>query len=237
MLKKIATAMLVLLGSTTALWADAKDDVQDAAKKLAESANYSWTTSMESGQFSSSVSGKTEKDGFTSLSMTFGDNTSEAVIKGSKAAIKTDDGWKSAEDAAQQSGGGQPNPVMFVARMVQTFKTPAAIAEEYAGKTTDLQKTDDGYSGQLTEEAAKELLSFRRRNAAATTQPSQAKNAKASVKFWVKDGVLSKMQYQVTGTVTFNDQDRDIDRTTTVEIKDVGSTKVDAPDEAKAKLQ
>jgi hypothetical protein len=88
----------------------------------------------------------------------------------------------------------------------------------------------------LSEEAAKELMTFRRRNAAASTQPA-VKNAKGSVKFWIKDGVLSKMQYEVSGTVTFNDQDRDIDRTTTIEIKDVGSTQPDVPDEAKAKLQ
>jgi hypothetical protein len=45
------------------------------------------------------------------------------------------------------------------------------------------------------------------------------------------------MQYEVSGTMTFNDQDRDIHRTTTVEIKDVGSTKIDVPPEAQAKLQ
>lgn len=237
MVKYCIAAVLLLLGSSTLVMADAKDDVQAAADKLADSPNYSWTTSMESGQFSSTSSGKTQKDGLTSLSLTFGDNTTLAVVKGSKAAIKTDDGWKTADEVAQQPAQqGQPNFLPFIARTLQNYKTPAVLAKEYAGEAPDLQKTDDGYSGNLTESAAKELMAFRRRNASAT-QPSPVKNAKASVKFWVKDGVLSKVQYQVSGTITFQGEDRDIDRTTTIEIKDVGSTQIDLPDEAKAKLQ
>jgi len=34
----------------------------------------------------------------------------------------------------------------------------------------------------------------------------------------------------------FNGEDRDVDRTTTVEIKDVGTTKIDVPEAAKKKL-
>ena len=38
------------------------------------------------------------------------------------------------------------------------------------------------------------------------------------------------------GKVSFNGNDRDVDRTTTVEIKDVGTTKVEVPEGAKKKL-
>jgi len=40
----------------------------------------------------------------------------------------------------------------------------------------------------------------------------------------------------VQGKVSFNGNDRDVDRTTTVEIKDVGTTKVELPEGAKNKL-
>lgn len=66
MLKSIV-AILLILGSAALVRADTKDEVQAAAAKLADSPNYSWTTNMESGQFSSSSSGKTQKDGLTSL--------------------------------------------------------------------------------------------------------------------------------------------------------------------------
>ena len=41
----------------------------------------------------------------------------------------------------------------------------------------------------------------------------------------------------VEGSVSFNGQDRDVNRTTTVEIKDVGATKIEVPAEAKAKME
>jgi hypothetical protein len=37
--------------------------------------------------------------------------------------------------------------------------------------------------------------------------------------------------------MTFNGEDRDVNRTTTTEIKDVGTTKVEVPADAKPKLQ
>jgi len=56
------------------------------------------------------------------------------------------------------------------------------------------------------------------------------------VKFWLKEGALSKYEVKVKGTVSFNGNEFDNDRTTTVEIKDVGSTKVEVPAEARKKL-
>jgi hypothetical protein len=68
------------------------------------------------------------------------------------------------------------------------------------------------------------------------SNPPEVANAKGTVKFWLKDGVLIKLQTHVTGRVTAANQERDIDRSTTIEIKDVGSTKLDVPEEAKKKL-
>ena len=64
----------------------------------------------------------------------------------------------------------------------------------------------------------------------------EVSGAKGSAKFWVKDGMLSKFEFNVQGTVSFNGNDREVNRTTTIEIKDVGSTKVSVPEEAARKL-
>jgi hypothetical protein len=48
--------------------------------------------------------------------------------------------------------------------------------------------------------------------------------------------VLTKYVVHVEGTMSFGGDDRQIERTTTVEIKDAGSTKVEIPDEAQKKL-
>ena len=61
-------------------------------------------------------------------------------------------------------------------------------------------------------------------------------NAKGSVKLWVKEGLISKYEIKVSGKMNFNGEDRDLDRTTTVEVKDVGTTKITIPEEAKKKM-
>ena len=65
----------------------------------------------------------------------------------------------------------------------------------------------------------------------------EAANPAGSVTFWVTDGKLVKYEFHVSGTISFNGNDRDIDRTTTVVISDVGTTKISVPDEAKKKLE
>ena len=109
----------------------------------------------------------------------------------------------------------------------------ATQAAELAAETKELKKEGDAYSGELTDEGAKSLFAFRRRGESGGPQVS---NAKGNVKFWIKDGVLSKFEHQVKGSVNFNGNDVDVDRSTVIEIKDVGSTKVVVPEEATKKL-
>ena len=159
--------------------------------------------------------------------MSFGDNTTQAVIKGDKSAVTNPDGgWQSLAELENEEGPGR-----FRALMLRNLKTPAVQAAELASFAKDLKKDGDTYSSELTEDGAKVFLRFRRGGDGPTVS-----NAKGSVKFWLKDGALSKYEYKVKGTISVNGTDRDIDRTTTVEIKDVGTTKVEVPEEAKKKL-
>jgi len=237
MKKNLMFSLAVLTaGSLLAADASPKDDVAGAATALGNQANYSWHTTVEAGNGGfrrGPTDGKTEKGGFTTVSMTANDNTTELVIQGTNAAIKTaDNGWQSAAEAAQDNGGGGFNFTAFIARMAQNYKTPAAEAATLAGQTQGLTAGTNGISGDLTEDGAKGLLTFRRGNGGPTVS-----NAKGSVTFWVNDGMLVKYQTHVTGTVSFNGTDRDVDRTTTTEIKDVGTTKIEVPDDAKKKLE
>jgi hypothetical protein len=234
-MKSLLVCSTTLLAAASLVAAD-KDDVTSAAQKLAGADNYSWTTTMESSQFNPGPShGKTLKDGLVWQDFTMQDNTVEAFAKSGKGAIKTDDGWQTLDDAAKDDGGGGGNFTRFLAMRMRDFKAPAAQAEEIAGKTKDLAKTGDTYAGDLTEEGAKSLMTFGRRGGQG--QRPDISNAKGSVKFWIKDGVLTKYQTKVSGTMKDrNGDDRDIDRTTTVEIKDVGSTKITVPNEAKSKM-
>lgn len=214
-----------------------KTEVADAAKKLAAQPNYSWKTTVtvpETAMFRPGPSeGKTEKDGLSWMSITtFDENKMEFYIKGDKAAVKNPDGvWQSKAEATE--GADEFGPAMFVAGLLDNFKTPAVQAEELVGKTKSLEKSGEVYSGELTEEGAKGLLVWRPRAGGWTPE---VKGAKGTVKFWVKDGMLTKFVYSLEGKIVFGDDERDISRTTTVEIKDVGTTKIDLPEEAKKKM-
>jgi hypothetical protein len=227
-----------ILVSTLALFAGSilaaeSDDVKAAAKKLAAAENYSWTATVANagggGFRRGPTEGKAQKDGLIMVSLPRRDSTTEVVKKGEKAAIKSPDGaWQSLSEASGEEGRGR-----FMGAMVAGIQLPSAQAEEIAGQTKTLTKEGDVYSGELTEAGAKSLLSFRGGRGG---QGPEISNAKGTAKFWIKDGVLSKYEYQVQGLMNFNGNDRDIDRTTTVEIKDVGTTKLEVPDEAMKKL-
>jgi hypothetical protein len=232
--KHIMFSTLALLAvSLLAANAAPKDDVTAAAKKLADKDNYAWKQTSENagggGRGGGTYEGKTEKDGYLWLSITLRDNTIEVVKKGDKGAFKTADGWQSLSEAASGDQGAAP----FIARRLQTFKAPAGQAEELVGKVKELKQDGDAYSGDLTEDGAKAQLMFGGRGGANAPEIS---GAKGSVKFWAKDGLLSKYEIKVQGKVSFNGNDRDVDRTTKVEIKDIGSTKIEVPDDAKKKL-
>ncbi len=235
----VFSAALLLAGSVLAADASPKDDIAAAAKKLADAGNYSWKVTADFGpnsQFTPGpTEGKTEKDGFTWLSSTFNDNTSVGLSKGTNVVVKTDDGWQTAAEATGGGGGGGFNPATFMARRMQNLKAPAAEIVDLVSKAKEIKKDGDSYSGDLTEDGAKSLLSFGfgRRGG---QQPPAATDAKGSVKFWLKDGALVKYESKVSGKREFNGDIRDIERNATTEIKDVGTTKIEAPEDAKKKL-
>src|SRR5215204_2146833 len=134
----------VLLCATSLMAADAASEINAAAKKIAEKGNYSWRANSESasgtgggsgrGRFGGPTDGKTD-GGITQLSMTRGEITMEAVLKGEKGAIKIEDGWKSLSEAAEAGGeGGARNAARFTALMLQNYKAPAAEVEALVGK-------------------------------------------------------------------------------------------------------
>ncbi len=230
---KISLILGIMLAATTSLIAadsTPKDDVTNAAKALTDKANYSWTTTVVvpeggGGFRPGPTEGKTEKDGATQVSMTFGDNTTQFILQGGKSAVHTEDGGWQAPSELDDQGPGR-----FLGAMVKNFKAPGAQVSDVVAAVKELKKDGDVYSGDFTDDGAKQMLQFRRGGNA------QVSDAKGSAKFWIKDGVLSKYEVKVQGKVSFNGNDRDVDRTSTTEIKNVGTTKVEVPDEAKKKL-
>lgn len=233
-MKKQILCLALATASLSLFAADAKEEVTAAAKKLGDAANYSWKTTVvvpESAQFKPGpTDGKTEKGGFTYIKSSFGDNTAEAVIKGDKSAFINRDGeWQLAGEGQGGGGGGGGR-----GGFLRNTRVPAVQAAEIAAGVKELKKEGDAYVGDLTEEAAKTLMRFRRGGGG--NEPPPISNAKGSAKFWFKDGALTKYELKLSGKMEINGNDVDMDRTSTVEIKDVGTTKVEVPEAAKQKL-
>jgi hypothetical protein len=241
MKKQIVMAVLGMF-SAAALFAaeDARSEVKAAAKKLGEAANYSWTATPKfeggpgggggGGFRPGATEGQAEKGGLIYTKSTMGERIFEAAMKGEKIIAKTEEGWQSADELEGNRGA-------FMARRMRSFKAPAVEAAELADKATGLKKADGVITGTLTEGAAKEMLSFGGRRPGGDTQRPEPKEAKGTVKFWVQNGELTRYEYNVQGKVMGReDNEIPINRTTTVELKNVGKTRLELPEEAKKKL-
>ena len=221
--------------SSTAAVADPVAAVATATKQLNEKPNYTWTTSTKEADGSAgklgTIEGKAEKDGVTSLNFTVGGIIPvEVCMKGEKGAAKAMSGWQTFDEIAQE--GGTPATIV---RYLRSYQTPAAESAGLAGKVKEFKGAGGAITGELNEDAVIEqlLVGTRKREG---QEPPQTTDAKGVIKFWIKDGALTKYELNVQGKVTAGDRQSDINRTTTVEIKDVGATKLEVPAAAKEKL-
>jgi hypothetical protein len=224
----------IVAGGLSAADSGLKDQLAKAARQLGEKPNYSWTVTTKEADGSpgrlSPIDGKTEKGSFTFLSLTPGGIPVEVYMKGDKGAAKALEGWQTFDDIAQTSG-----TAAAIVRFLRSYKAPAAQSADLAGNVKGLKEADGALNGELPEEAIKEmlLLGTRRREG---QEPPKAEDARGSVKFWIKDGALTKYEINVQGKVSAGERTFDINRTMTVEIKEVGTTKLEVPAEAGPKL-
>jgi hypothetical protein len=239
-INKMKTALLILslfaglVGIAHAADSNLKSKVSDAAKQLGDKLNYSWTSTSKEADGSTGrlgpMDGKTEKGGLTYLSFTVSDVPVEVYIKGEKGAAKALEGWQSFEDISQTGGSAAA-----IVKYLRNSKVPVGESIALAEKADELKEADGVVSGDLKEEAVKELLmrGARRREG---QDPPKITGSKGSVKFWIKEGVLAKYEVNVQGKVVAGDRETDVNRTTIVEIKEPGTTKLELPADAKEKL-
>jgi hypothetical protein len=216
--------------SGIALAADASQEVTDAATKLSDAGNYSWrSVTNDTGNDGSTLiqDGKTDKSGYTILNLNSGNYYLQFVLKSGAGVINLGEGWKTADDLADQRRAAK-----FLTSTVRGFKSPAVAAQQIASHLKDLRPAEDAYVAAISGKDASDVLG----PMANLRGGREMSNAKATIRFWVRDGVLTKYQVHATYTVSRNGNDMDFDRTTTVDFSDVGTTSLDVPDEARKKL-
>lgn len=174
------------------------------------------------------------------ITMKRGDNTTEAFVKEGKSVVKADGSWKTPEEmrAAADGGGdgqGGGNRGRWMGGMLRMVKAPGEAANELVGKIEKFEEKEGALTATLNAEQVRDLVSMggRRREGSNAPEP---KDASGTVTFWLKDGQLAKMETHVKATMTFNGEDRDIDRKTTTEITGIGSSPVVVPEEVAKKL-
>ena len=211
-----------------------KEKLAKASKQLGDKPNYSWSATTKEADGSADrlgpIEGKTEKDSYTFLSLTPGGIPVEVYMKGDKGVARALEGWQTFDEIAQTSG-----TAAAIVRFLRSYKTPAAQSAELAKNVSDLKEADGVLSGELKADAIKEiiLMGARRREG---QEPPKTTDAKGTIKFWIKDGALSKYEINVQGKVSTADRSLEINRTTTVEISETGSTKIEVPEEVRQKI-
>jgi len=239
---------ILIAGSLLAANAAPKDDVIAAAKKLGRT-SYSWnstSTHLERGgpggpeggggpggppPGGGAIEGKASQDGVIAVSMALREGAVEVIKQGGKTVFNSGQSWEAAGDPADAG----PGPDGFIAMMAQSITAPAAEAQDLAAKAAGLDLVAGAYLGELSEADAQAVaLPFWPPPGG---EGPTVSNAKASVRFWVQNGVLTRYELKTSAKVNFDGDERDLDRTTTVEIKDVGTTTVVVPEEAKKLLQ
>ena len=224
----------LLAGTLTAADATPQDKIIGATRQLGDKPNYGWTTTTKEGDGSPGrvgpIAGKAEKGGLTYLSFEIGGVPVEVYMNGPKGAAKALEGWQTFDEIAQSSG-----TAAAVVRYLRSYKAPGVESAALSGQVKDIKEAEGVLSGDLKEEAAKELLErgARRREG---QDPPKVENPKGAVKYWIQNGVLTKYEINIRGKVTAGDRESDVNRTTTVEIKDAGTTKLEVPAEAKEKM-
>lgn len=216
---------------------EAEDVFQAAVAKLTNAPNYTWesTTDISGAPMRLSPTvGKTEKGGFTVLRTEAFEQEIEVVRRGTNGVVKTGGGWKTGSELPQPNfgGGGPPDMSAMLGRRLLAVKAPGDEAGYLLQHLKPLKKEADGVSGEFTDEGVKKFLSESRRG----RNFAEPKNAKGKVRFWIKDGAISKGLIDVESEVETPNGSMNMAVKTTTEIKDVGSTKVVVPDDAGKKL-
>lgn len=249
---KILPALAIAALTPFVCQAAPADDVKAAAKKLADAPSYGWTrtTEMTNSQFPAMpVEGVTEKGGYTVTKATFNDTTFVTVRKGDQSVSQDREGnWLTAEERRAQfssrssggsaGGGSSARGRGSFGMFGSSQPTPAEELSALASQAKNVKSADGALVGDLDEAAVTQRLTFGgSRGGQEGRTPPAPKNVSGSLKIWLKDGAISKYQVHLKGTVAGRDgNETEREFTTTTEVKDIGSAKVDVPDGAKRKL-
>ena len=220
--KMLAIGTILCL-TGTALAADPIDVVSDAAKKLTDTANYTWRANTYDAANSLTVvqDGQTQKDGDTLIKLNAGGSYVQVALRGNASVLNVGDGWKTADETDQRQA----------LRFMSAVTSPALIASQIVSGLDDLKADGNMFTAQLSGREVNSLMRPLYSLNAIRSQGGNDPGAKATIKFWVADGMLTKYQVHITGSAN-----NSVDLNVTVDFREIGTTTVSIPEQAKKKL-
>lgn len=210
------------------------EELAAAAKKLADSGNYAWTTTTESSGTSTNpprrtvTEGKVAKDGTVYLTIPRYGQKMEALIKGNKGAYKLLSEWQGWN--SEPEGGGATNRFRTGSRSMFNSKTPAVEAGELLSKALNLKKQGADIAGEFSAEEAGHIALMGVRIRTAVFDESASKG---TIRFFIKDGLLAGYEYHVKAVFNVGGSQRKVERTVKVEISEIGKAAFEIPAEAR----
>ncbi len=228
---------VILAIVVTACMVTPDEGLDKAAAKAAEMTNYSYkTTTITEGLGKGGVGKpvvievKIEKDKPWQLKA----GGAEQFKQGEKVIVKEGDAWKEMAKPEKPADGSKPDrKAMAINMALRGLKAPHEQVKDIGTKIKDVKREDsDGgacYSGELTEDAAKEFGAIQT-GKGGNKGPSF--KVTGSVKVFVNgEGSITKLEIVTEGKGTVKDQEMTVKQTKTIEISEVGSTKVEVPEE------
>lgn len=236
-MRQIVAAVAAVLAAQGA-WADDREDVQKAARKTSELTNYSFRIELAfeggpgGGGHPPATQARYDKD--IGLYGKVGE-TAEFVKIADKVAFTDREGNWRRPPQGQSGGRGYGMMGLFL----RNLKAPHEDVKGLDARFKKIEKQNnrengcDVYAGELTEEAAREILPMRR-----ILDRLQDAEISGEAKLWVNsDGILVRYEIRCVVKANFNGNDFEMTFTRTTELSDIGTTKVEIPDEAKKLLE
>ena len=184
------------------------------------------------------VEGKSDGNGLTFVSVVLTNRTVQGYVLGNKAYVTS----------AQRSWKAEPllakgeSPGALMTRLVRSVTPPSQEIDLLLSHKEKIEKNGDVFSGDLPESVAKKLFegSERRSGKAEAAERKavrkEANAARGNVTLWTKEGVVTKYEIRLIGKIDLDGKEAEVMRTRTIEIKDIGTTKIDVPEKARRKL-
>ncbi len=256
---RIVTALVVALGLVAPAWADEKEDLANAAKKLTDSKSYSFkgetlvkAPAMGGGNAAEPKPAKYEGKHEEGVGTLIETDAATIVRVGTKVATCPKQEWRVTEDAPPPGGGaGGGGRGRGLGQLAQA-RPPRAPHDEYkdlAGKLSKVTKGEaqekigeydcDVYTAEFTSDAARAMAGggMGRMGGGGGGGGGAEIDYSAKGKFWVRDGAVVKAETVATMSGSFNGNDFESTTTKTVSVSELGSAKVEIPEAAKKAIE